>query len=672
MALTFNGSSSSLTRAGTLVSRYPFTLFAWTRATVAQSGFAVELAVDPGPRGTHEGHGMLRSGTSMRAWSSIDSSVSAYSSSSVQLGVWLPCMVVFASDSVRRVYYSTGVVQSQTTALNQDPALLNVFSVGKQAVKSANYWAGDLACVGLWSSELTASDYAVLAGGAVPSTVQTASLVDYWSLLTQSASHTGVKGFSLAAANTAQAANHPIAESGADTTPPTFAGTLSTVNLTSVGYTLTWPAASDNLGVTAYEVSLNGGPYASVGNVLSATISGRSPGTTDQILVRARDAAGNASAPLSINVTLPPLSDTTPPVLTGTLTVSALTSTSYTLSWTAATDNVGVTSYEVSLNGGAYTSLGGVLSIAISGRSAGSTDQVLIRAKDAAGNASAPLSINVTLPPLSDTMPPVLTGTITVSALASTSYTLSWPSATDNVGVASYEFSVNGGIDYTPTGLSQSANVTGRTPGATDQVRVRAKDAAGNASSALSASVILLSASDTSPPVLTGAITVSGLTTVGYTLSWGAATDNLGVSSYERSLDGGASWLDVGNVLTVVITGRTPGSVDQVRLRAKDAAGNVSTPALAATVTLATGGAAALVTPPMKNNTGTLLANLSGITVNVYNVNTGALVVRKTGLSSNAAGMVTISDATLVSGNSYAYEVVTPSSGRRLPTGTAA
>ena len=40
----------------------------------------------------------------------------------------------------------------------------------------------------------------------------------------------------------------------------------------------------------------------------------------------------------------------------------------------------------------------------------------------------------------------------------------------------------------------------------------------------------------------------------------------------------------------------------------------------------------------LKNNTGTLLSNLTGLTVNVYDPSTGALVVRKTGLSSSATG----------------------------------
>lgn len=577
MALTFNGSSSALVRTGSIVADYPFTLFAWIRATAAQTGFAVELAIDPGPRGTHEGHGMMQSSSRMLAWSTIGSGVAAYSSSVIANGAWLPCMVVFASDSVRKVYFSSGAVQTHTTKLNQNASLLNVLSIGKQAVKSSNFWAGDLACIGLWSSELSAQDFATLRTGVVPSTVQPASLLDYWSLQTQAATQTGLNGRVLAATNTAQAATHPIVETP-DTTAPTMSGVITVSSLSSTGYTLSWPAGADDVAVTGYERSLDGGgSWVAVGNVLSTVISGRTPEATDQVRVRAKDGAGNASNELSTVVTLP--ADTTSPTMTGSLAVSAVTATSYSLAWVAATDNVAVTAYEVS---------------------------------------------------------------------------------------------VDAGTIYQGIGLALGANITGRTPGTTDAVRVRAKDAAGNASAPLSTSVTLLQGADTTLPVLTGVVTVTGLSSTGYTLSWGAGTDNVAVTSYERSLDGGTTWANVGNVLTVTITGRTPGSSDQVRVRARDAAGNVSTPALATTVNLPSGGAVTLSTPPLKNNTGTLLANLSGITVNVYNATSGVLVVQKTGLSSSAAGVVTFSDGALVAGSTYAYEVVTPANGRRLPTGTAA
>lgn len=94
---------------------------------------------------------------------------------------------------------------------------------------------------------------------------------------------------------------------------------------------------------------------------------------------------------------------------------------------------------------------------------------------------------------------------------------------------------------------------------------------------------------DIEAPTISGSITVTGRTSSGYTLGGWAATDNLAVTGYERSLDGGATWADIGLVTSSTVTGRTPGSTDSVRIRAFDAAGNRST-ALSASVTLMRGG----------------------------------------------------------------------------------
>lgn len=81
-----------------------------------------------------------------------------------------------------------------------------------------------------------------------------------------------------------------------------------------------------------------------------------------------------------------------------------------------------------------------------------------------------------------------------------------------------------------------------------------------------------------------------------------------------------------------------------------------------------------ITTPVLKNNTGTILASVSGIVANVYHPTTGVLVVRKTGLTSDGSGIVTISDVLLVPATTYAYELDLSAStqGRRLPTGVAA
>jgi hypothetical protein len=60
--------------------------------------------------------------------------------------------------------------------------------------------------------------------------------------------------------------------------------------------------------------------------------------------------------------------------------------------------------------------------------------------------------------------------------------------------------------------------------------------------------------------------------------------------------------------------------------------------------TVARSGSGSLTTPVLKNNTGTVLANETGVIVNVYNAATGALVVQKTGQTSNGSGVVTVND----------------------------
>ena len=76
-------------------------------------------------------------------------------------------------------------------------------------------------------------------------------------------------------------------------------------------------------------------------------------------------------------------------------------------------------------------------------------------------------------------------------------------------------------------------------------------------------------------------------------------------------------------------------------------------------------------TLPMRNNTGAVWANATGIAVNVYHLTTGVLVARKTGLTSDANGVVTVSDSAIVPGVTYAYEPVLTTA-RRLPVALAA
>ncbi|MBN2981413.1 glycosyl hydrolase family 18 protein [Cohnella algarum] len=80
---------------------------------------------------------------------------------------------------------------------------------------------------------------------------------------------------------------------GGDTTAPTTPTGLAVTGTTSSSVSLSWNAASDNVGVTGYVVSYNGGSVSVSGT--AATISGLSPATSYTFAVQARDAAGNFS-----------------------------------------------------------------------------------------------------------------------------------------------------------------------------------------------------------------------------------------------------------------------------------------------------------------------------------------------------------------------------------------
>jgi chitodextrinase len=95
--------------------------------------------------------------------------------------------------------------------------------------------------------------------------------------------------------------------------------------------------------------------------------------------------------------------DSTPPSAPQNLTASNVTSTSAGLSWTASTDNVGVTGYDVfrSQGTGAFSRIGSVsgTSFAVTGLAASTPYSFYVTAHDAAGNTSGQSNtVSVTTP----------------------------------------------------------------------------------------------------------------------------------------------------------------------------------------------------------------------------------------------------------------------------------
>lgn len=86
------------------------------------------------------------------------------------------------------------------------------------------------------------------------------------------------------------------AATGGDTQAPTTPGSpgSSAIHATTIDWT--WTASTDNVGVTGYEIRLNGGSAVNVGNVLTVQSTGLTQNTQYAFEVRAYDAANNKSA----------------------------------------------------------------------------------------------------------------------------------------------------------------------------------------------------------------------------------------------------------------------------------------------------------------------------------------------------------------------------------------
>jgi chitodextrinase len=161
------------------------------------------------------------------------------------------------------------------------------------------------------------------------------------------------------------------------------------------------------------------------------------------------------------------------------LASDSITHTSFILSWTASSDNVGVNDYEV-FDGGIIADTTSGTSIKIMGLSCSTTHSFMIRARDYAGNLSdTSKAISVTTIEC-DTIAPSIPFGLDSTQVTSSSFTLSWNSSTDNYGVSGYNVFKDEEL-YSST-ADTALKIEFLKPSTSYSMTVKSKDASGNVS----------------------------------------------------------------------------------------------------------------------------------------------------------------------------------------------
>ena len=338
---------------------------------------------------------------------------------------------------------------------------------------------------------------------------------------------------------------------------PTY---LTTSNITTHSIKLRWLRPQDSETIENYKVFSNG-THVSTTSSTEHLFTGLNDGTTYHLQVVANFSSGDGAAAETTARTVA-IPDTTKPSKPTDLSVSYFdNSTLGILSWSAATDNVAVISYEIYRNGTRLDIISSEHTIYPVNESNIATYKV--RAVDAAGNFadSDPLTTG------SDMQPPTKPTNLRATQLTDSTATLEWNASSDNVAVTGYQISRDNVPFASVTGLTYTA--LGLVPGRSYTFRVRALDAAGNFADS---DPLTVTTGDTTAPTKPTNLRATQLTDSTATLEWNASSDNIAVTGYQISRDNVPLASVTG--LTYTALGLVPGRPYTFRVRALDAAGN--------------------------------------------------------------------------------------------------
>jgi hypothetical protein len=431
----------------------------------------------------------------------------------------------------------------------------------------------------------------------------------------------------------------------------TTVAATSTVDYgTTTSYGLSTPV--DSAMVTTHQVTLSGLAagmtyYYQVSSTDAKSNTGHSGGHTFKTGV-----GGGTTVP-TVSI-LTPVAGAT---ISGTISVTA-----------GATDSLGVSTVQFKVDGanvgGALTTAPYAYALSTTSLSNGSHTLTAV-ATDTAGNsatsAAVTVSVNNSTP---DTTPPTVSLTAPANGAAVSGIVTVSANASDNVGVASVQFQLDGanlGSLVKASPYSVTWNTATATNG-THSLRAIAKDAAGNSTTSAAVTVTVNNSTrDTTPPTVSLTAPANGASVSGTVTGSANASDNVGVASVQFQLDGanvGVKDLVAPYTFSWDTTKSTNGA-HTLRAIATDTSNNSTT---SASVTVTVNNSTSDTTPP-SIPTGLAASAISASQINLGwnastdNVSVSGYDIYRSGTKVGTSATNSYSDSGLSALTSYSYTV---------------
>ena len=378
-----------------------------------------------------------------------------------------------------------------------------------------------------------------------------------------------------------------VDKAAADTEAPTAPTEVTATDITTTTAKVTWTASTDNVGVTGYNVYVNDSETPVNGETLVTgteyALESLTAGIEYKVTVKAVDAAGNVSEGAVHTFTTENAADTEAPTAPENVAVTDVTTTTAKVTWSEATDNVGVVGYNVYLNEDKVNeTLITTTEYDLTALTEETEYTVRVSAVDAAKNESARSEAAAfTTLKTQDTEAPSVPAGVAASDVTQTGAKITWTASADNVGVAGYNVYLGESkVNTSPVTVTEY-DLTGLTANTEYTVTVSAVDAAGNESARSEAATFTTleaeEEKDNEAPSVPAGVTASDVTQTGAKITWTASADNVGVAGYNVYVDETKVNTDkLVEGLELELTGLTPETEYTVTVSAVDAAGNES------------------------------------------------------------------------------------------------